>query len=274
MGAADGLCIERLGCIGSWSFSGFPDHDGDGENGEKRDSYTDRGEVAIPRKRSGMLKVERLGEGGPFGGEGGLGQLAALGIDSLGDAGRGESEEGDAVFGGPDGSDAGVELMFVSAPFNDVHRRNNQSLGAQPDEAIGDPAVAQVVTDADADLAPGRVPKFLFRGREAILEELDRNAFSLAENDAALRANDKGRVAVLVSIDGIFATDDEVALVVTAPVEEVLGDGAVEGVFAHDEELGLGRFLDKLRKLSGDFVFGREFGLETGHDQRGFGGRR
>ena len=78
-------------------------------------------------------------------------------------------------------------------------------------QPVGDARVAQVVADADADFSPRRIPDFLFRRGQAVVEKLDRHALGLLENNLAVRADDEGGVVINMVGHKIFSADDEKA---------------------------------------------------------------
>ena len=75
----------------------------------------------VEREAGSFRDVEGGGEGLFLAGEGKGGEDTAGGVDVLGDAGAADAEDGDAVFAGAQGGDAGVELMLLLAPIGDVH---------------------------------------------------------------------------------------------------------------------------------------------------------
>src|SRR5712671_746605 len=87
-----------------------------------------------------------------------------------------------------------MQFVLVPAPIDDIHGRDEQRLRPHPDEPVGNARVAEIITDADADLAPGRFPKLLLRCRQTVLEELDRHALALAKNNFSGRPDDKSGV--------------------------------------------------------------------------------
>ena len=62
------------------------------------------------------------------------------------------------------------------------------------DQLIGDPRVGEIVANANADLAPRRIPYVLRIRRLAILEELDGHAFALGKNHISVSVDDKSGV--------------------------------------------------------------------------------
>src|ERR1051325_5696389 len=66
-----------------------------------------------------------------------------------------EAENRYAIFRGADRRNAGMEPMLTFAPFLDIHGRNDERLCPLADEFIGDPRVTQIVTNTQAQLAPG-----------------------------------------------------------------------------------------------------------------------
>ena len=120
------------------------------------------------RKRSGSKNAPRAG-------------------DELRDPRAAHAEQRHAVFGRPHAADARVELMLIGAPVGHVHRGRDDGLRPLANQFVGDAPVAQVVADAQADLAPGRIPKPLLRCRQSVPEELNGHAFGLTKNDFAAR---------------------------------------------------------------------------------------
>ncbi len=128
---------------------------------------------------------------------------------------------------------------------------------------VRDARVAQIVADADTDFAPRRIPDFLFRRGQAVVEKLDRHALGLFENNLAVRADDKGGVVINIVRDKIFAADDEKARVVAAPVFQRIGHAAVERVFAQNENGRVGVFGEGLVQDLGNDGLRWEFHLDA-----------
>ena len=164
-------------------------------------------------------------------------------IHTLRDAGTRHAENWDAIFRRAQRRDAGVQLVLMLPPIRHVHRGHDEHLRALADEFIGDARVAQVVTDTDADLAPRRVPDFLFRRGQAVLEELDGHALDLFENNFAIRADDEGGVVIVGIAERLLATDDEELLVRATPILERVRWLAVQGVFGQDNEVYVRRII-------------------------------
>ena len=196
-------------------------------------------EPAVQRPAAGAAHFQRPGKDRAVPGARRRGRDAASAVNQLRDAGTGEAEDRQAILRGADRRDARVQFVLGSAPVRDVHGRNDQRLGAELDQAVGHPGVAQVVADADADLPPGRVPQLLFRRRQAVLEELDGHGLDLAEHDVAARPDHEGGVVEVAARRRVFAADDQVTPVLPAPLLDRLRHRPVEGVFAEHHQLGV-----------------------------------
>src|SRR4051812_8994700 len=108
--------------------------------------------------------------------------------------------------------------MLALTPIHHVHSGHDDQLRAHLDQSINDAGVAEIVANAKTDLAPRRIPKLLLWCRQAVLEKLDRHAFTLAKNDFAGRSDDECGVIEVVVRCRVFAADDEIALMIAAPV--------------------------------------------------------
>ena len=192
--------------------------------------------------------------------------------DGLGDSGAGEAEDWDAVFRGACGADEGVEFVLGLTPFDDVHGWEDEELGALFDEVIDDAGVAEIITDAEADFAPGGIPDALFGRGEAVVEELNGDGFDLFENDFAVRIDDEGGV-VEVCAGGIFAAGDQVFFVLLAPFEDARRDGAVEGVFTEHKQFGFRMLLNQQIEFARNFQRNGKFQLDSGNVDRILVGR-
>ena len=62
-------------------------------------------------------------------------------------------------------------------------------------------------------LPQGESQSFLLRRGQAVLEELDRHALDLLENDFAVCADDEGGVVIVGVAERFFAANDEELLV-------------------------------------------------------------
>ena len=195
----------------------------------------------------------------------------SVGGNDLRDAGAAHADDGDAVFRGANGAEAGVGHVLGFAPVDHVHRRDDEGLRALADEFVNDARVAEVVADRDADPAPGRLPNLLRRGGFAVLEELDRLLLGLLEDDLAVRGNDEGRIVEAAIGQVVLAADDQIPAVVAAPLQHGLGRVGFEGVFAENDQLGLGITGDQLVQSGEHFVVRRKLQLGPG-DLDGFGG--
>ena len=126
-------------------------------------------------------------------------------VDGLRDARTGEPENRDAIFRRANGRDTGVHLVLMPAPGFHVHCWADDELRALPHEFVRDARVAQVIADAKADHAPRRVPDGLVRRGQAVVKELDWDAFDLLEDYIAIGADDEGGVVIILWADGVFA---------------------------------------------------------------------
>ena len=156
--------------------------------------------------------------------------------------------------------------MLLFAPIGDVHEGDDEGLGSGDDEAVGDAAIAQVVTGGDGNRAPGRGPDFLVGRGEAIVEELDGDGFGLLKDDFAVWADDEGGVVKCFSIGFelfFLAAGDEVFGMGAAPILDSFWNGSVKGVFAEDENLRVGMGCENAIQMCGDFEGGREFQLDA-----------
>src|ERR1041385_4848341 len=113
-----------------------------------------------------------------------------------------------------------MQFMFMSAPTDHIHSWNQQSLCPELDEAVGHASVTQVVTDADADLAPGGVPQGLLFGRQTIFHELHRNALGLLENDITGWPDNKCGVVEIRIRRWIFRAQEHVTFVLATPIAD------------------------------------------------------
>ena len=136
-----------------------------------------------------------------------------------------------------------------------------------PDEFVGDAGVAQVVTDAESDFAPRRIPDFLYRRPQAVLEKLDGHAFDLLENHLAVRADDEGGVVVMIRADRFFTADNQKSSMIAAPVLQRVRRRAVERVFAQDKDGRIGVFGESLVEDFRNDVFRRELHLDADNRQ-------
>src|SRR5258708_11725187 len=107
--------------------------------------------------------------------------------------------------------------MFVPSPIHNVHGWHDDRLRTQTNQPVGYPGITQVVTNADANFSPGRLPKLLFRRGQPVLEELDGHALDLAKNDLAHRPDHESSVIKVGLGRQILATNDQVALMMAAP---------------------------------------------------------
>ena len=84
--------------------------------------------------------------------------------------------------------------MLAFAPTDFVRSGNDDGLRAKRCQPVRHAAVTQVVANAEADSAPGRVPQVLLLGRQSVFKKLNRHTLCLPEDDFALRVHDKHRV--------------------------------------------------------------------------------
>ena len=130
--------------------------------------------------------------------------------------------------------------MFVTTPFHNVHGRNNHRLSAKAQEAVCHPRVAQIVANTNPNFSPRGFPQILLFCRQSVFQELNGHALALLEDDVAVGADNKCRVVEISGGQGILASRDEKTLMLFAPSLNSVGDGAEKGVFAEDNDLGLG----------------------------------
>ena len=181
----------------------------------------------------------------------------------LRDSGAGDAKNGDAVFRRAHGGDARMEFVLMHAPGFHIHRRADEELRPLLHQPVGHARVAQIVADANADLAPRRIPDGLLRCGQTIAEELDGHALDLLKHDVAIRAHDKGGVVIVVVREDILASDNEVARVCAAPIFQRIRHAAVERVFAQDEDGRVGVFGEGLIKDFRQHRFVGEFHLDA-----------
>src|ERR1039458_4329344 len=185
----------------------------------RRDASANGREITIHRQRAVRGQPELRGEDFAVAGHGSLRNDPTIGRHGLGNAGTGDAENRDAVFRRAHRRDARMQFVLMPAPGFHVHRRTDDELRALPHQFVRDARVAQVVADAEADLAPRRIPDFLLRRGQAVLEKLDRHALDLLEHNFAVCADDEcGVVIIALVVEKIFAADDQKPRMFAAPV--------------------------------------------------------
>ena len=165
--------------------------------------------------------------------------------------------------------------MLIFAPVGHVHRGRDDGLRPLANQFVGDAPVAQVIADAQADFAPRRIPNPLLRCRQSVPEELNRHAFGLTKNDFAARSDDENGVVEAGTGNELLPACDEIFLALAAPSLDSLGNRAVEGVFAQNNQFGFRVTLQELVQSQWHFQLRRKFHLQTGDlDPHGTAGRR
>ena len=134
-------------------------------------------------------------------------------------------------------------------------------------QPVGDARIAQVVTDADADFAPGRIPDLLPWGRQTVLEKLDGRTLGLMENNFTVRADDKGGVVIIVGPHRVFAANNQIASMFAAPVLQGIRHRTVEGIFTQHKNLRVGIFGQDLVKRLGQTAGRGKFHRDAGDRQ-------
>src|SRR5690348_10107954 len=99
----------------------------------------------------------------------GPGHNGAVATDDLGNARARYPHNDNPEFRCAHRPNASVQIMLGLAPRNRIHRRKNERLGSLPNQFVCDTPVAAIITNADANLAPRRIPHLLLARRQAVV---------------------------------------------------------------------------------------------------------
>ena len=156
-----------------------------------------------------------------------------------------------------------MKAVLVLAPFFDVHEGNDDGLGSAFDEVIDHPAVAEIVADRNGEPAPGGFPDLPGGSGCAVVKELDGNGLRLLEDDFATGADHERGIIEVIAVQRIFATGNEIAIVLIAPSADTFGNRTIEGVFGQNEKVSFWMLRDDMVEVAGYGEIRREFELDT-----------